>query len=79
MLWQTKTLATYIAATVPTPEGKETTDLLDSAKSIGEGILLGTESKKNEDRTPEGHPYNDYSRVMNVFGGQGNVSLSRYG
>lgn len=76
LLWQTRTIASYIAATVRVEEGKQN-GLLEQALAIGEGVL-STEGKE-EDRTPEGHLYNSYEKVMDVFGGRGSVQLTRAG
>jgi hypothetical protein len=79
MMLQTRTLAIAMTLTIPAKEGETTTEQLEWAKSLGEGILMNKEAKENDDLTPEGHKYNSYEKIMSVFGGQGNVQMNQYG
>lgn len=67
-MWQTRTLATFIAATVPVEKDGDVSPLLDAAKAIGEPA---------EDRhmTPSDRPGSvnepaagSYERFMSTFG-----------
>lgn len=72
LLWQTRELAIFIAATVPVEKEGDANPLLDAAKRIGEGIISDNESKdkgKDDDYDENGVKYNSYEHFMTVFGG----------
>lgn len=62
MIWQTRTLATFVAATVPVDNPGESSPLLEQAQAIGEAP-----SDKN-DNADEGNPNGSFERFMGSFG-----------
>jgi hypothetical protein len=75
--WQTKTLAVFIAATVPVEKAGDVNPLLDAAKSIGDPVeensSTATAKKNTEPFDPEAPPEVDngdasFERFMTSFG-----------
>lgn len=65
MTWQTKILATFIAATVPVEKAGDVNPLLEAAQNIGE---KNDEKKTVAAKEPGENGIGSYERFMSTFG-----------
>ena len=64
-MWQTRTICTFVAATVPVENAGDESPLLDAARVIG---LEGTQKTEEHESTPNEPQPGSFERFMTSFG-----------
>ena len=68
LIWSTRTISTFVAATVPVETKGDSHPLVDEAQKIGDGILPGT--KRPEEPSTKEPRAGSFEAFMATFGRQ---------
>lgn len=68
LIWSTRTIATFVAATVPVESAGAKNPLLEHAQSIGDGMLPGTQAQGTDAAPSTSEPQaGSFEQFMTMF------------